>query len=254
MENENQTQQKATNTEIEQPRQTPFKASTSATICKIVTALARAQGKYKPLIKNCEGTVNYPAKDGRPAGSYTFEYADLSAVIEATSAALSGEELCHTALIGGGIIRVMLMHSSGEWISSEAALASTGSTQQLGSQITYLRRYLLSPLLGVASEDDDDANSAVGNRFNKTEKQSRQASGQRDQKTQEQPKPGSAKEQSKTAALVDLLAKAGKDKPADALAWMSKRLGRDIKATKELTSVEVEQLITDATALAKEVA
>jgi len=254
-----QTQQHPEQPTPEQARQTPFKSSTSPTICKVAAALARAQGKFKPLIKNCEGKVSYQARDGRPAGSYTFQYADLGAVIEATSAALSGEELSHVALIGGGLIRVMLLHSSGEWLASEAPLVSSGGPQQFGSQVTYYRRYLLSPLLGVASEDDDDANGAEGNGFNKTEKpkpsQTKPAQSQPSQSgnkpTQQQPADGA---RSAAKALVDLLAKAGKEKPADVLAWMSERLKRTIKGTKELTPAEVEQLTQDAAALAREAA
>lgn len=258
-----QNQQQPEQPTPEQARQTPFKSSTSPTICKVAAALARAQGKFKPLIKNCEGKVNYQARDGRPAGSYTFQYADLGAVIEATSAALSSEELSHVALIGGGLIRVMLLHSSGEWLASEAPLVSSGGPQQFGSQVTYYRRYLLSPLLGVASEDDDDANGAAGNGFNKTEKpktsqtQPSQSGSKPAQKPEDNAKNTSKPADDKanpTKVLVDFLAKAGKEKPADVLAWMSERLKRPIKATKELTADEVALLTRDAIAIATEAA
>lgn len=59
-------------------------------------------------------------------------------------------------------------------------------------------------------------------------------------------------------ALIDLLAKAGKDKPAEVLDWMTKRLNRPqdrpVKATKDLTPDEVKQLTVEAEALAKEAA
>lgn len=35
--------------------------------------------------------------------------------------------------------------------------------QKIGSVMTYLRRYMLASMLGIASETDDDANSAVPN-------------------------------------------------------------------------------------------
>lgn len=54
-------------------------------------------------------------------------------------------------------------------ICEEGELLSTGWTglpvsdnpQKAGAVITYLRRYTLSSLLGIATEEDDDANSAV---------------------------------------------------------------------------------------------
>ena len=201
----------------------------SPTIFKIVSALARAQGKYKPLAKNCEGKVSYGAKDGREAGGYKFRYADLGAVLEATSEALSSEELAHTVLIGAGRIRVMLLHSSGEWFASEAPIGSPEEMgfQKFGAQITYLRRYLFAPLVDLASEDDDDANMVEGNHFDKAEK----------------PK----SEPSKPAATVaDLLARLTELKIEGkevVLTWMTKNVGHEVKATKELKPEEIEKLL-----------
>lgn len=227
-------QQQPTEPAANESRQTPFKSSTSPTIFKVAAALARAQGKYKPLIKNCEGKVSYQAKDGRPAGSYTFQYADLGAVIEATSAALASEELAHTAIIGGGIIRVMLLHSSGEWLASEAPLSTGGGPQAFGSQVTYFRRYLLSPLLGVASEDDDDANGAEGNGFDKAEKQQRQPPKGREQ----QPKDDAAEEIKRQKAACDALVKLLATKNIsgkEVLPWISIQLETNIAKLSDLT-------------------
>ena len=203
--------------------------------------MARAQGKYKLLTKNCEGVVNYPARDGRPAGSYKFRYADLGAVIEATSEALSSEELAHVALIGAGRLRVMLMHSSGEFLASEAPLPSPEDVgpQKFGSQVTYLRRYLLGPLVGVASEDDDDGNGAEGNQFGKKEKAATPPPAT--------PKPEPDKPTPIAVLLVRLteLKIEGKDAVR---AWISKNIGREVTAAKDLTAAEIKKLqgIADA--------
>ena len=226
------------------PRQPPPEATApkesrfaSATIAKVVTALARAQGKYKTLIKNCDGTVNYPARDGRPAGSYDFEYADLAAVIAATSEALSSEELAHTAIIGAGRIRVMLMHSSGEFLASDAPIPSPEEVgvQKFGTQVTYLRRYLLGPLIGVASEDDDDGNAAEGNRFAK------KGNGPPDPP----PPPPAQRESEKPTPIAVLLSRLtelkieGKDA---VLKWLTDNTGRKISATRELKPAEITKL------------
>ena len=217
----------------------------SPTIFKIVSALARAQGKYKPLAKNCEGKVSYGAKDGREAGGYKFRYADLGAVLEATSEALSSEELAHTVLIGAGRIRVMLLHSSGEWFASEAPIGSPEEMgfQKFGAQITYLRRYLFAPLVDLASEDDDDANMVEGNHFDKAEKPKAQPP-----KPAVAPKPAAPKpEPSKPAATVaDLLARLTELKIEGkevVLTWMTKNVGHEVKATKELKPEEIEKLL-----------
>ena len=215
----------------------------SDTVAKIVPAFARAQGKYKPLTKNCEGKVTYSGRDGGQGGSYTFRYADLGAVIEATSEALSGEELVHTALIEGGKIRVMLLHSSGEWMASESPLPAPGEVgvQKFGGWVTYLRRYLLSALIGVASEDDDDANAATGNQFEKNAKPAaaapKPAAKPAAQKS-EPPKPA--------ATVADLLARLTELKIEGkevVLTWMTKNVGHEVKATKELKPEEIEKLL-----------
>lgn len=234
MENPTETQGQPQQPQQEQPRQTPFKSSTSPTIFKVASALAKAQGKYKTLIKNCEGKVSYGGKDGKPGGSYTFAYADLGAVIEATSEALATEELAHTAIIGGGIIRVMLLHSSGEWLASEAPLASGGSPQAFGSQVTYYRRYLLSPLLGVASEDDDDANGAEGNGFDKSEKPRQQTKASEKPKAKDEEADEIKRQKAACDALVKLLVTkniTGKE----VLPWISIQLETNIAKLSDLT-------------------
>jgi ERF superfamily len=224
---------------------TPKSQFCSPTVSKIVTALARAQGKYKPLVKNCEGTVSYQAREGRAAGGYTFRYADLGAVIEATSEALSSEELAHVALIGAGKIRVMLMHSSGEWLESEAPISAPEEVgvQKFGSQVTYLRRYLLAPLIGVASEDDDDGNTSQGNHFDKTARPASNAA-----KTGPAPKQAvpPAEPPKKPDTIAELLARLTELKIEGkevVLEWMSKNVGHEVKATKELKTEEIEKLL-----------
>ena len=237
-----------------QPEPTPTREPSrflSPTIFKLVAALARAQGKYKQLVKNCEGKVSYKARDDRAAGSYTFRYADLGAVIEATSEALASEELAHTAIIGAARIRVMILHSSGEWMASEAPLPSPEDVgvQQFGSQVTYLRRYLLGPLLGVASEDDDDGNAAVGNHFDKTQKPAAT--------TKPAPAAAPKAEPDKPVPVAALLARLtelkieGKDA---VLKWMTDNLGHKVTATKDLKPAELEKLqkLADETKPAQE--
>jgi len=54
------------------------------------------------------------------------------------------------------------MHASGEWIRSALYVPVTKKDAQgFGSAITYGRRYSLAAIVGVASDDDDDANDAV---------------------------------------------------------------------------------------------
>lgn len=60
-------------------------------------------------------------------------------------------------------VTTLLMHDSGEWIESDPFVlhAVKNDPQAGGSAITYARRYSLSAVLGVAWDDDDDANIAT---------------------------------------------------------------------------------------------
>ncbi len=54
-----------------------------------------------------------------------------------------------------------LAHSGGQWMRSEMACRPMKQDAQgMGSVITYLRRYSLASMVGVAPDDDDDGNAA----------------------------------------------------------------------------------------------
>lgn len=76
--------------------------------------------------------------------------------------------------------QTMVMHESGEWILFEPLLLPVGqkaTAQTAGSAITYARRYSLGSAFGIASEVDDDANSASDNaNQNPTKQQPRKQS------------------------------------------------------------------------------
>lgn len=61
-----------------------------------------------------------------------------------------------------GIVTI-LIHSSGEYIETEPIFAQPGKNdpQATGSVITYLKRYSLSAVFGITSDEDDDGNSAT---------------------------------------------------------------------------------------------
>lgn len=60
-------------------------------------------------------------------------------------------------------IRTVLAHSSGASIQSDLSLpCELSNPHKVGSTITYLRRFSLSSILGIAGESDDDGNAAAG--------------------------------------------------------------------------------------------
>lgn len=87
-------------------------------------------------------------------------YADINALIEAVEPILLDNGLILVQPLTDGKVTTLIIHAdSGEQISSSIDLPTTGTPQQIGSAITYYRRYTLQSLLSLQAEDDD-ANTA----------------------------------------------------------------------------------------------
>ena len=126
---------------------------------ELITALAKAQAEFTPAIKDSDNPF------------FNKKYADLAANLNAVRPALNRNGI---AIIqadssdlsrGAAIVRTSL-HCGEQWLAVEAeapALDKSGNinVQTIGSAWTYLRRYTLQALCGLASEDDD-GNSLSG--------------------------------------------------------------------------------------------
>lgn len=139
--------------------------SRSADISNLMAALATAQGQIGDIPRNRTVTV-MPRSGGQ---SYSFKYATLSAIIDAIKKPLSQNGLAYTQIIshdaeGGYYVLTTTLHCGNQFISSKVPLiAEGGSNQQFGSALTYMKRYTLAALLGIAADEDDDGNAADGN-------------------------------------------------------------------------------------------
>lgn len=60
---------------------------------------------------------------------------------------------------GQFVLAYQLRHESGESDGGTYPLPATGTPQQIGSAITYARRYALGAMTGVAADEDDDGNA-----------------------------------------------------------------------------------------------
>lgn len=130
----------------------------SEKIGALAEALAKAQGSMASPAKTKR------AKIESQKGSYSYTYADLADVIEATRKPLSDNGLSCCQIISydgqGLLLTTQLQHASGEWLRSTYPLPLHPRPQDQGSAITYARRYALCALLGIAAEDDDDGVAA----------------------------------------------------------------------------------------------
>lgn len=123
-------------------------------------AFAAAQGEFLPIVR--EKQVNIAGKDGKPG--YSFKYAELAVILDACRPALSKNGLSIRSRILPGVeagtvwLQSILGHAEGYEDISEMLIHIAGDLKQFGGQLTYLRRYVEGPQLGVASEDDIDGN------------------------------------------------------------------------------------------------
>lgn len=128
----------------------------SDTLGKLADALAKAQGMMENAAKDKDNPF------------FKSSYADLASVWDACRIPLSKNGLSVVQSLSMVESRLLLtsklIHSSGEWIDSIVPIQPVKpDPQSTGSAITYMRRFSLSALVGIAAaEVDDDGNQASG--------------------------------------------------------------------------------------------
>ncbi|WP_186083690.1 ERF family protein [Burkholderia gladioli] len=120
-------------------------------------ALSKAQGAFKPIEKNKTAKIRSEKVEG---GSFTFKYADLAAMREGTTPALAANGLCLYQIVNEEdnviSLHTVLAHESESEIESVIKITRQGDMRGFGTAITYLRRYVVGPMLGIAADDDID--------------------------------------------------------------------------------------------------
>jgi hypothetical protein len=147
---------------------------------ELATALAKAQGEMDHAKRN----QNNP--------HFKSSFADLSAVIDAIREPFAKNGLAYiqspvTLIQGEVTIRTRIVHSSGQWTEGEiSARPMKNDPQGIGSAITYLRRYGLMAMVGIAPADDDDGNNSSSGHHRDRQEPRRQ---QEQKPPQQQPAP-----------------------------------------------------------------
>lgn len=139
------------------PKAPPFVPSYAgqATFLK---AFAAAQTEYLPVVRDKLVTVR-PKDQGK--APYQFMYAELEKIIAATAALQRhGISVAQPVHDDGEFLWLytILAHEDGGGRITRIKLAFPDEMKAFGGDITYLRRYMLAPALGIASEDDADEN------------------------------------------------------------------------------------------------
>jgi hypothetical protein len=120
-----------------------------------ITAIAGALHKFHGLM----------GKVGKDAVNPHFKnkYASLSNIIEATTPHLNAVGLSIIQLPCESGLETMLLHTSGEYISSVSLTPckDASNPQALGSALTYAKRYSYAGALNLNIDEDDDAQRAT---------------------------------------------------------------------------------------------
>jgi len=128
---------------------------------QIATALLKAQSEMTT------------PKKGSTNPFFKNKYADLNDVLSAVVPALNNNGIVLLQPLvnieGKNYVKTVLMHESGETFESLAEIFCTkqNDAQAYGSGISYARRYSVSSICGIGSEDDD-AQKAVQPKPNAT--------------------------------------------------------------------------------------
>ena len=135
-----------------------------------IVELSKALAKFQANVKQPMKDKNNPF--------FKSKYVPLENVVEAITqeAPKHGLSFVQWALndeSGRVGVATMLMHESGEFIEFDPVhmKADKETAQGAGALISYLKRYSLSAVFGITSDQDDDGNSASGNKVAKSASQ-----------------------------------------------------------------------------------
>lgn len=134
----------------------------SEQIGQLVAALAAAQARFVAIGKDRTARIQ------STKGTFSYTYADLATVVEATRPALTEQGLAVMQPVqltdGRIVVTTVLGHKSGEWICEEMSWpVAVADNRSIGSGITYARRHAyLAMVGGAATDEDDDAEQARG--------------------------------------------------------------------------------------------
>ena len=211
-----------------------------------IVEIAKALAEFRKDLKQ-------PAKDANNP-FFKSKYTTLDKVIEAIDETAPKHDLSFTQWAvsneqGNVGVETLLLHSSGEFIHYDALYMKPekNTPQSIGSCLTYSRRYSISAIFGITSDEDDDGNQATGNnqpkqQYNKQQNNRNTQQNNNQMKTQDRGKLELTKQ--KATDLADVINSQDNADPnnpttqAQILSAYLKKIGTD-----DITKVSNENLI-----------
>lgn len=123
---------------------------------EVATALADFQAIVPVMPKDCE--VDFRDRNSRRVN---YKYTNLDTILTVIRPLLGKHGLsviqAQEVVSGRSYVSTMLLHKSGQFIRSRLLIVETPKDMKaLGTVLTYAKRYALSALLGIASDEDLD--------------------------------------------------------------------------------------------------
>ena len=114
---------------------------------KIYSQLLEFQKKLRKVNKDAKG--------------YGYNYASFDNVVETIKPILEAQDLGYTHTFDGQDIVCTLFNAEGDTLVSrltlpQESLKGMNASQSMGAAITYARRYTLTAILGLVTDDDTD--------------------------------------------------------------------------------------------------
>lgn len=117
----------------------------------LLTALIKAKKEFKPIVKSADNPF------------YKSKYATLDTILDAIEEPLLNNGLLLLQPVFGNVLYTQIYHAeTGQVLESTYDLPDLSDPQKLGSAISYAKRYAVSAMLCLSTDDDDDGNAASG--------------------------------------------------------------------------------------------
>lgn len=207
---------------------------------EINKALAELQANLPRITKDLTAKV-----ETRGGSSYKYTYADLAQISRELLPLLGKNGLSFvsrpTRRDGQFVLAYELRHISGEQIDGEWPLPDRGTPQEIGSAVTYARRYSLCAVTGLAP-DDEDHDAIVAE---KAERRRRREPSQEKATAAPKVKPMSADQQRRMQKMFEQKGLGPEDRE-ERLAYAKRVVGRELRSATEMSWDEAEKVLAAA--------
>ena len=201
----------------------------SEQIGDLAAALAKARAAFRPIGKDKTAKIN------STKGSFSYSYADLATVVDATASALAanGIAVLQPASLENGqvIVTTLLAHSSGQWVSERMSWPVVSSdNRSIGSGITYARRHSLLAMVAAAASDEDDDGEVSRGGDHPTERAADRRDGLWGQDSLPDPRPQAAQSDPALIAQLEESIALAKEQGFEAVKALASRLNAEAPA------------------------